>query len=185
MINNFYLRIKDYLLKLPLLTWVLLGFFIPFLSFFVAPIFFDPSQSMQFKPYVLALTPIGYDFKAIVSFSSTWIHTGELVPFVYPAFTLLFFAPFTFLTNDTGYTVIVWIILLTYILVTWILPRRINKQIGGSMLAMLIGQIIAGWLFDHRYRQLGAVPDKPCGLLPFLALGEAGVEPATSRISEP
>ena len=27
-----------------------------------------------------------------------------------------------------------------------------------SMLAMLIGQIIAGWLFDHRYRQLGPVP---------------------------
>ena len=27
-----------------------------------------------------------------------------------------------------------------------------------SMLAMLIGQIIAGWLFDHRYRQFGAVP---------------------------
>jgi len=26
------------------------------------------------------------------------------------------------------------------------------------MLAMLIGQIVAGWLFDHRYRQLGAVP---------------------------
>ena len=27
-----------------------------------------------------------------------------------------------------------------------------------SMLAMLVGQIIAGWLFDHRWHQLGAVP---------------------------
>jgi len=48
----------------------------------------------------------------------------------------------------------------------------INKELVGSshlgfatgiqqmtaMLAMLIGQIIAGWLFDHRWHQLGAVP---------------------------
>ncbi len=138
MIDNFNHRIKDYLLKLPLLAWVLLGFFITFLSFFVVPIFLDPSQKMQFNQYVLVVSPIGYDFRAIVSFSSTWIHSGELVPIVYPSFTLIFFTLFTFLSYETGYKILILIVLLCYVFVTLILPRWINGSKDISPLAMLV-----------------------------------------------
>ena len=136
--DNFSRRIKDGLLKLPLITWVLLGFFITFLSFFILPIFLNPSQEMQFNRYVLVVSPIGYDFKAIVSFSSAWIHSGELVPIVYPSFTLIFFAPFTLFESETGYKLVVFISLLCYVFITLVLPQWINHSKGISPLAMLL-----------------------------------------------
>ena len=138
MINNFYLRIKDYLLNLPLLTWVLLGFFITFLSFFVGPVFFDPSQSMQFNQYILVLSPIGSDFRIIVSAASDWLHTGAIPATLYPPITLLFFSPFTFLDYGAGYKAVVLLILLCYILVTSILPQWFNGSKSISALAVLI-----------------------------------------------
>jgi hypothetical protein len=165
MINSLYQRTRDRLLKLPLLTWVLLGFFIPFLAFFIVPIFFDPSQSMQFKQYVLAVSPIGYDFRAIVSFSSTWIHSGVLVPIVYPSFTLLFFAPFTFLSNETGYRVIVLFVLICYILITVFLPRWIDGSKGFSALAMLIfvtGLVSYGLQFEMERGQWNVIAFASC-----------------------
>ena len=45
MTDNFYQRIKEYLLKSPLMTWVLLGFSITFILFFIVPVFFDSSAA--------------------------------------------------------------------------------------------------------------------------------------------
>ncbi len=138
MTGSFYHRIKHYLLDLPLMVWILLGFFITFIFFFLKPIFFDPSQAMQFNKYILTITPIGDDFREIVSYSSDWIQTGAVPAILYPSFTLLFFTPFTFLGPETGYAIITLIILACYILITLILPKKINKSRDISSFAMLI-----------------------------------------------
>lgn len=138
MINSFYQRTKDQLLKLPLLTWVLLGFFVTFLAFFIVPVFFDPSNSMQFTPYILALSPIGHDFRVIESASYDWIHTGAIPSTLYPPLTLTFFLPFTLLNFGAGYKAIVMIILICYVLIALILPQWINDSKGISAPAMLI-----------------------------------------------
>jgi len=139
MIDNIYQRIKEYLLKLPLMTWVLLGFFITFFYFFIVTLFLDPSQYMKYFPYnILVNSPIGSDFRSIVFSSSTWIHSGAVPPTLYPPITLMFFVPFTFLNDGTGYTVLTLIILICYVWSTLILPRWINKQKGISAFAMLI-----------------------------------------------
>ncbi len=151
MINNYYQRIKNNILKLPLITWVLLGFFITFFFFFVVPIFFDPSQSMKINQDILALTPIGFDFGAVVATSSTWIHSGEFVPIVYPAFTLIFYAPFTLLSFETGYKLLIVLILVCYVLTTLLLPQVMNGSKGLSALAMLVfvsGMVSYGFQFE-------------------------------------
>jgi hypothetical protein len=151
MIDGYYRRTKDYVLKLPLITWALLGFLVPFISFFIVPIFFDPSQKMQFPKYILMLAPIGHDYGSIVSSSSQWIHNGAIPSILYPPFTLLFFAPFTFLTYSRGYKILILFILLGYILVTLVLPKWIYKQKSVSAFAMLVfitGIVSYGFQFE-------------------------------------
>ena len=151
MIINMYNRIKNQLLNWPLINWVLLGFFITFFIFFVKPIFFHSSLTMQFNEYVVNLSPIGHDFREIVSISSTWYQTGETPPILYPPFTLIFFTPFTFLSYETGYKIFVLITIICYILITFIIPQWINKSKEISPFAMLIfitGIISYGFQFE-------------------------------------
>jgi len=160
MIDNIYQRIKDYLLKLPLMTWVLLGFFITFLAFFIVPIFFDSSLRMQFNHYLPATLPIGNDFRVSVAFSSTWFHSAVVPEIVYPAFTLIFFSPFTLLDGEVGYKIFILIILLCYVLMTLTLPQRINKQKNISALSMLIfitGLVSYGMQFEIERGQFNVI----------------------------
>jgi hypothetical protein len=138
MINDLYRRIKDGLLKLPLSSWVLLGFFITFFVFFIGPVFFDPSRTMQFNQYVAILSPIGHDFRGIVLLTSNWLQSGTVPTIIYPPITLIFFAPFTFLNYGAGYKILTLIVLICYVLITLILPVWINEQKSISALAMLV-----------------------------------------------
>jgi hypothetical protein len=160
MIYNIYQRIKDRLLKLPLLTWVLLGFFITFLAFFIVPIFFDTSQRMQFDHYLPAVLPIGTDFRKTVSSSFAWIHSQVVSDIVYPASTLIFFLPFTLLDYETGYKILALITLLCYVLMTLNLPQRINRQMDVSALSMLIfitGLVSYGLQFELERGQFNVI----------------------------
>ncbi len=138
MINALYQRLKDYVLNLPLMTWVLLGFAITFFFLFVVPIFFDPSQTMKFNQYIAFPSPIGRDFREIVASSSSWLGSGVVPSILYPSFTLIFFSPFTLLNVVTGYKILALIILIGYVLATLILPQWINKQRSISVWTMLI-----------------------------------------------
>lgn len=138
MIINLYHRIKNQLLNWPLINWISLGFFITFFTFFIKPIFFHSSLTLQYYKYIVNLSPIGHDFREIVSISSIWYHTGANPPILYPPFTLIFFTPFTFLSFEIGYKILVLIIVLCYILITFTIPQWINKSKEISPFAMLI-----------------------------------------------
>ena len=151
MINLFRRRIENYLLNLPLLTWVLLGFLITFILFFICPVFLNSSSRMDFSQYILTLTPIGHDFRDIVSYSYTWFSFGIIPPTLYPPLTLIFFAPFTFVSYEIGYEILVGIILICYLSTTLVFPRWINQPKETSAFAMLImvtGLLSYGFQFE-------------------------------------
>ena len=104
--------------NIPLLTWILLGFLTTFFVFFVIPIFLGPSLTMKFNQYILVLTPIGFDFRGIVSYSYTWFRSGVVPLIIYPPLTLIFFVPFTFVHYETGYEILIGIILICYLSTT-------------------------------------------------------------------
>ena len=149
MIKLFLRKLENYLLNLPLLAWILLGFLITFILFFIRPVFFDPSLTMQFNQYILTLTPIGHDFRDIVSYSYTWFRFGIVPPTLYPPLTLIFFAPFTSISYESGYQILIGIILICYLSTTLILPRWINQQKSTSAFAMLI--VVTG-LFSYGFQ---------------------------------
>ncbi len=138
MINSFRGQAEKYLLSLPLLTWILLGFLTTFILFFIRPVFFDPSLAMKFYQYINVLTPIGFDFRGIVAFSSTWFHSGVVPVIIYPPLSLIFFVPFTFVGYETGYKIMVGVILICYLSTTLIFPRWLNQEKNISAFAILI-----------------------------------------------
>jgi Glycosyltransferase family 87 len=144
-------RVINQILSLPLITWVLLGFFLTFLLFFVIPVFLDPFLTIQFKPYFPVLTPIGNDFRSIVGASSTWLHTGVAPAILYPVLTLLFFALFAFFSLETGYKILLLIILICFIFSTLAVPLWFNRTKNLSAFHMLIlvtGLSSYGLLFE-------------------------------------
>ena len=126
------------------MVWILAGYFITFIVFFVIPIFFDPSRTMKFDPYLFTFTPIGHDFNEIVSSSASWLQTHNVPVILYPSFTLLFFAPFTLLSPQIRYSIITSIIIACYILMTLLLPKRMNKLKGVPAFIVLI--LVAGFI---------------------------------------
>ncbi len=144
-------RFRAYILSLPLLTWVLVGFAITFLLFFIVPVFYDSSQMMQFSRYIRAMRPIGIDFRVVASDASGWLHSGSLPRSLYPPLTLVFFAPFALISPDAGYRVVTLLILACYALATLLLPQSINRSKGLSSFSMLIfvtGLISYGLQFE-------------------------------------
>ncbi len=133
------------------MIWVSLGFFITFILFFMRPIFFDPSLTMQFRQYLPVITPIGHDFRVIASLATYWVYTGKALPTLYPPFTLFFFSPFAYLSSKVGYEVITFVTLGCYILSTLALPRLINnsREIDAFTLLIFISGIISyGFQFE-------------------------------------
>jgi hypothetical protein len=93
---------------------------------------------MQFPQSFPILTPIGHDFRDVVSNSAAWIQSGKYIPIAYPPITRILYAPFTFLSYDTGYKILLVLVLLCYVFITLILPQRIHQSKVISGLAMLI-----------------------------------------------
>jgi len=139
MINSLRRQIANYILNLPLLIWIILGFLITFILFFPRLIFLHPSMIMQFNRNIpVAIMSINTDFLGITAFSYAWLHTGVVPPIIYPPFTLVFFAPFTFVSYETGFKILIGIILICYLATTLIFPRWINQNKQTSAFEILI-----------------------------------------------
>ena len=151
MVNSFRRQIENYILNIPLLAWMILGFLTTFILFFIRPVFFDPSLTMKFYQYILVLTPIGHDFRDIVSSSYAWFRFGIVPSTLYPPLTLIFFVPFTFVSYETGYEILIGIILICYLSTTLIFSRWINQHKETSafvILIMVTGLISYGFQFE-------------------------------------
>ncbi len=151
MLNSFRRLLENYVLNIPLLTWILLGFLTTFFVFFIIPVFLGPSLTMKFTAYVPIFNPIGNDFRQIVSSSSTWFRFGTVPTTLYPPFTLIFFTPFTFVSYEIGYKILIGIILVCYLLTTLIIPQLINQNKGIAAFTLLIaitGLVSYGFQFE-------------------------------------
>lgn len=113
-------------------SWIIAGFLIVYLSFFVYPIFFS-SQTMQFPDYIPVMKIIGGDLDQILGYSKPWAFLGDS-PYVgenpYPPFVAMFFAPFLFIPFSWAYRIIVLLSLLSFILGVFFLTAQFRETSG-------------------------------------------------------
>lgn len=159
------------ILNTPSLTWVLLGFLISYLLFFVRPIFFS-SQVMQFPNYVPAIEPIGVDLKQMLSYSESWF-IAKQTPYIgsnlYPPLASVLFTPLLTVKLSLAYIIVTLVNVFSYVLITLVLPLRIDKERQVSSLLMLIfitGLFSYGFQFELERGQFNVIAAFIC----FLAI---------------
>lgn len=163
--------LRQYGLNIPLYMWVLLGFFISYLFFFVRPIFFS-GQEMKFFNYVPTINPIGIDLKQMLSYSETWIIDGQS-PYIgnnlYPPLACVLFAPFLTLNFYWTFIIVSLATLFCYVLITFVFPLLTSKEKQVSPLLivfLLTGLMSYGFQFELERGQFNVISAFIC----FLAI---------------
>lgn len=145
-------------LSAPLLFWIVTGFLISFLLFFIKPIFFS-STIMQFPEYIQTIDPIGYDLKQMRSYSeSLFINTQT--PYIgnnlYPPLASVLFGPFLFLTFTDSYKILSLITFFAFVFLPFLL-RPEKGKITLTLLFILAGLFSYGFQFELERGQFNII----------------------------
>jgi hypothetical protein len=167
MIKPRFQSLLERLSKITPHAWILLGFFISYLLFFVRPIFLS-SQYMQFPEYVPAKGFIGEDLLQMLSYSESWF-IAKQTPYIdrnlYPPLASVLFTPLLGFEFSVAYKIVTLVNVLFYGLMTFVLPLRIGKERQGSSLLMLIfitGLFSYGFQFELERGQFNVITMAAC-----------------------
>ncbi len=130
-------------------VWVVLGFLICYLFFFIAPVFFNSAGTMRFFEYVPVINPIGADLRQTLQQSESWAVHGQ-DPYVThnqkPPLSTIVFAPLVVIDFVIAYRIVTVLTLLCYIFNALIFPLLIYRKTQPTAIMMLI--FVAG-LFSY------------------------------------
>jgi len=137
----------------PVIVWVLLGFSIPFLLYFVGPVFLNHQLHIQdYDAFVPGTKSIGLDMQRLTDLSRAWFEQGQS-PYpiqFYPPLTYVFFAPLALLPYPADYFVQTLLTLLCFVVLTFSLPMRIKGREGLTLVVLffITGLLSYGFQFE-------------------------------------
>jgi len=132
--------------------WILTGFLISYMLFFIRPVFFSPEHKMQFKEYVPALNTIGADLRQAIGLSRdvlirkqpAKVEEGLCIPA--QCFML---APLMYMDPFYAYLIVTILNITAYLFITAIFPLLISKDKSLSPVLMLV--LVTG-LFSYGFQ---------------------------------
>ncbi|MBN2119197.1 MAG: DUF2029 domain-containing protein [Anaerolineales bacterium] len=144
----------DQVIHLPVIAWVLIGFLITYILFFVWPMFLNSDLRMNyFNRYIPDRFPIGNDLIVIIELAKGWFNANES-PFTigfYPPFTYAFFAPLLLVDDyPTLFKFFTLFSVFSYCLLTFVLPVKMvdKKNIPLVLLFFITGLASYGFQFE-------------------------------------
>lgn len=130
-------RVRDFtrqIINLPVIAWVLAGFLIAYILFFIWPMFFDSTLRMNyFNRYIPDMYPIGNDLIMVITRAKAWFTANES-PYAtqvsfYPPFSYMFLAPLLLMDHyPTLYKLFTLFMVLCYCFLTLILPVKMTEK---------------------------------------------------------
>ena len=125
-------------------SWLLAGFLIVYVGYFIHPIFFS-SPKMQFPAYVPVMQTIGGDLSQILGYSKAWAILKS-TPYVgenpYPPFVAIFFAPFLSIPFLGAYKIVVWLSLISFVLSILFLTTQFRNESGFASIFIFVFLIV-------------------------------------------
>lgn len=149
--------LRDYvngILNLPAVVWVMIGFLIVYILFFISPIFLNDTLRIRyFFNYLPDRYPIGDDLIAVVDLIKGWFidHRSPYIIIFYPPFTFVFFAPLLLVDEyPLLYRLFTIFNLTCYFFLTLLLPIKIIQKPGipTLMLVFVTGLLSYGFQFE-------------------------------------
>lgn len=109
------LSVRQRLENLPAFVWILAGVFPVLLAYYIAPIYFNDNLQMNYpRGYIPLITPIGFDFRQLLSAMEDWFLFGQTGRFIFPPLALILFSPFLAIGYPASYFLITIITLISY-----------------------------------------------------------------------
>ncbi|MEW6286635.1 MAG: glycosyltransferase family 87 protein [Chloroflexota bacterium] len=153
-IRKYTRRLIERVLSLPVLDWVLIGFLIVYVLFFIFPLFLNDTLRIKyFTTYLPDRYPIGNDLIAVLDLMKGWFFDGKSpyeVQF-YPPFTYVFFAPLLLVGDYPSlFSAFTLASVFFYILLTLVLPLKIvgRENLPMILLLFLPGLVSYGFQFE-------------------------------------
>jgi hypothetical protein len=124
------------------LTAIVVGVLLAFFVFSIVPMLFNSDLRFQyFYRYLPDKYPIGLDLQTLLGRVQTWFelktpYPGD-IPQFYPPLTYALFSPLTMVDYRTAYLIMTLITLVSYVILTLLLPLRMNPKGNHSIVFFL------------------------------------------------
>jgi hypothetical protein len=149
------------LLGKPLLTWILIGFLVSYLLFFVRPIFLNPNEAMFFPRYVPSLSPIGIDLSITLKDSRAWLveHHSPYVESSYPPLAYVLFLPLVLMPYRYAYLTISLLTITSFGVSTlWFPHQAAGRRLTPTALLLAVtGFLSYGFQFELERGQFNVI----------------------------
>lgn len=145
----------QWLLNLAPTAWVVVGFLIIYLLFFLFPVFFNSEHIIwYFGKFLPNSIPIGWDIRATLDYINNWLvfnvspfHDGAIA---YPPLLMVLFAPFLLFGYPNYFYLLTIANVLFYIGSTLLLPLSYNRWQNASLIFFVfaLGLFSYGFQFE-------------------------------------
>jgi hypothetical protein len=141
------------LLNLPVSFWVVTGFLVAFILFYLIPVFLNADRTMvYFNRYIPNRNPIGLDLNITSGHVISWVTTKQS-PYpeqIYPPLTYILLAPLTLLTYPLSYQVSTYLTLFAFFILNGLIPVKFatNKDYSIVILFFVTGLFSYGFQFE-------------------------------------
>jgi len=123
----------EWLLDLPAIVWIIVGFLGAYVLLFIFPMFFNPEHRLQyFYRYLPDKYPIGLDLSTITESIRAWLINGQ-GPYqnqeiFYPPLHHILIAPILLFNYPKNYYLLVAIILVSFSILTFLIPVSVGER---------------------------------------------------------
>ena len=127
--SGFWRGLTDKVLNQPTFTWVVIGFVIAYVLFFIFPTFLNAESRFHYSTgYLPEHEHIGFDTRLTLDHIRVW-YMGEREPkYIFPALTTILFTPLLLLRYPANFYVMTAITLVSYFILGLLLPLLIGKK---------------------------------------------------------
>ena len=127
--SGFWRSLTDKILNQPTFTWVVVGFAIAYVLFFIFPTFLNAESRFHYSTgYLPEREHIGFDTRLTLDHIRVWF-IGEREPkYIFPALTTVLFTPLLLLRYPANFYVMTAITLVSYLVLNLLLPLWIGKK---------------------------------------------------------
>jgi hypothetical protein len=164
---------SERLLNFPVSVWFVLGFLIVYVLLFVFPVFLNTNRSMvYFNRFLPNRNPIGFDMNYTLNYVKSWVTTGQS-PYPdshYPPLTYVLLSPLTLLNYPRTFFVITFLTVVSYIVLTLLIPIWFNSKKDFSLIVLLsmTGLFSYGFQFELERGQYYSIAFLLCLLAIYL-----------------
>lgn len=159
--------------NLPVSVWVLIGFLIMYLLFFVSPMFLTENMGMRyFNRYLPNMGPVGLDLNVTMDVVTPWVKTGQSpYPQLFnPPLTFILFAPLALIEYPQSYMLITFLTILSYCSLAVLVALLIYPSKDYSLIVLFAGSglISYGFQFELERGQFNVIAFFLCALAVYI-----------------